>query len=204
MADLGCSLTLANTKWLTTLRPNLELRTKATLVSVRGISTERHKSDTYVLFPFYLRGVSQDSSTKLAHFVREVHLIDDFQYNFLIGVNVLGPKRIDLLVSSATLRIGACENLSVPMNVRLRPLPVRHKVKLAEHTTLAPRQTQELRVQYLDLPYGTYIFDPASAPCALYAGLALEDLQFVVARNDSDFPVVIPIGTVLEIGRAHV
>src|SRR5450631_4183209 len=141
MADLGCSLTLANTKWISTLRPNLELCTKATLVSVRGISTKRYKSDTYVLFPFYLRGVAQDGSIKLAHFVREVYLIDDFQCNFLIGVNVLGPERIDLLVSSATLRIGACENLSVPMNVRLRPLPVRYKVKLAKHTTLALRQT---------------------------------------------------------------
>ena len=141
MADLGCSLTLANTKWLTTLRPDLELRTKATLVSVRGISTKRYKSDTYVLFPFYLRGVAHNSSIKLAYFVREVHLIDDFQCNFLIGVNVLGPKRIDLLVSSATLYIGAYENLLVPMNVRLRPLPIRYKVKLAKNTTLALRQT---------------------------------------------------------------
>ena len=78
MADSGCSLTLVNTKWLTNLRPNLELCTKATLVLVRGISTERYKLDTYILFPFYLRGVVQDGSIKLAYFIREVHLIDDF------------------------------------------------------------------------------------------------------------------------------
>ena len=45
---------------------------------------------------------------------RELHIVDYLDANILIGIDVMLPKRMDILLLDKTLRIGTC-NVDVPV-----------------------------------------------------------------------------------------
>lgn len=71
--------------------PRISIRTMATPITVRGISTTQHKTDEYAIVPFMFED-TQRGQPVLARFWREVHLADELKTNLLIGIEVMGPE----------------------------------------------------------------------------------------------------------------
>src|SRR5438045_2213511 len=115
----------------------------ATPLRVRGLSAVTHTSTAYILLPMCFPGTCRSDKKKvLAMFTQEVHLVDNLQAKMLIGVDILGPEKIDLLLSQGVAHIGSC-NIDAEITARPKGPPIHapihtraHKMILA-HTCIA-------------------------------------------------------------------
>src|SRR5438045_7710367 len=82
----------------------------ATPLRVCGLGAVTHTSTVYILLSMYFPGTRHSDKKKvLATFTWEVHLVDNLQAKMLISVDILGPEKIDLLLSQGVAHIGSCD-----------------------------------------------------------------------------------------------
>ena len=201
--DTGCSVTLIDRTFLLEQAPDIHIRTMASPISVRGIGSNHHSTNQYVLLEMYLPGKRNGKDVR-AKITREAHLVDGLKAKMLLGTDIIGPEKIDIIASKNQAFIGSCATM-VDIDLKPRSRGVTMKPVVAEKTTtLPPRSQMVLPVHHASLPDDRdLLFEPTTATISLYAHLVDGSFHSVMARNDSDEPVVVPkhlrLGTVSEI-----
>ena len=172
----------------------------ATPLKVRSIRATSHSSLEYVLLLMYFLGTHRsDKKRGLATFTREVHLVDNLQAKMLIGVDILGPEKIDLLVSKGLAYIESC-NVDVEITARPRGSPVRSPVLTNTNTTIPALSCVAVPVKHqLGLVNSSpdardLLFEPDSSRVSVFAHLADASLSSVLVHNDSKLPITLPQG----------
>ena len=198
--DTGCSRTLGDRAWIERHYPKLEIRRRAQPLTVRGIGSDYHQSSDYVVLPFRFKGTTLDGKSAYAAFDREVALVSGLQANILIGMDVLGPERIDILNSKGTATVHSCD-ISIPMSAGQRGKKVSVKVRSDKHVTIPVRAYHALTVSPRAPKDGQdLMFDPA--PHNKFGSFALltdHNCNQIIVRNDSDKSVTIPRNAVFGI-----
>ena len=125
--DSGNPMTMGGRRFLAEQLPDTPIQKLASPVPVRGVGGNVIKSDEFVRAKISFDGIlaSKDASDTPATGVIEVeiHVIDDFAANLLIGNDVIYPQAMKLDPEKRRLTIGKCENLHVPLDVRSRSTP---------------------------------------------------------------------------------
>ena len=201
--DSGCSVTLIDRAFLREQAPDIHVRTMASPISVRGIGTNHHSTSEYVLLDMYLPG-RHNSKEVRAKITREAHIVDDLKAKMLLGTDIIGPEKIDIITSRNEAYIGSCDT-TVAIDLRPRSRGVTMKpVVASKQATLPPRSQMVVPVHHASLPDDRdFLFEPTTAAVSLYTHLVDDSFHSVMARNDTDKSVVIPkhlrLGTVSEI-----
>ena len=64
-------------------------------ITVQDISSWMHKYQKYVQLKLYLSD-TLDKKTMMTYIVRNVHLVDNLQTNFLVNMNIIGSEHINM------------------------------------------------------------------------------------------------------------
>ena len=96
--DIDYLVTLINRAFLLKQIPGIYIRTIALPISVRGISTNYYSTNEYVLLEIYLLGTRNGKNIR-AKITREAYLVNSLKVKMLLGTNIIGPKKIDIIAS---------------------------------------------------------------------------------------------------------
>ena len=83
--NLKCMMFLINHKFLKTNALNAEIQKMNSPMTIKKIDIVTHQTDKYVNIDFYLF----TSINKIAHLKREIHFVNDFKTNMLIGIDIM-------------------------------------------------------------------------------------------------------------------
>ncbi|KAA8914382.1 hypothetical protein FN846DRAFT_767600, partial [Sphaerosporella brunnea] len=114
--DTGCGMSLVDIDWISERLPQLRIINRASRVRVRGIGSQSHISNSFIVMTMYF---PNSDGSKLAKITRELHLVGGLGCKILIGIDIIKPERITPDVHNETAHIGSCA-LDVPIRVMAR------------------------------------------------------------------------------------
>ena len=191
--DTGCSRSLVDRKWLSDCYPQLQVRKRATPLPVRGIGKAVHLSYDYVI----LQGTHAGAAA-FAFFEREVGIVEELAANMLVGMDILGPEKTDILLSENKAVIHSC-GVTIPIETRNRQ-KYDVRVRAGQDLRLKPRETATLHVTHAPVDQNQdYIFEPSSATVnrnrfGAFALLATGGLEHAIVTNDSPYYITLRKG----------
>lgn len=80
--------------------PELEIRTKASPTTVRGIGDDRFTANKYVIMQMNFIGKTPTGELAAAIFERKVLLVPNLKTNMLLGVDCMTPEKFDIRLSA--------------------------------------------------------------------------------------------------------
>ena len=97
--DSGYSVSLINRAYLKIANPDLDIRTIASPITIRGIGTNKHVTSEYIITPLIFPS-QRDSKSVLASTVpRELYVVNKLKVRILISTDIIEPEKIDILAS---------------------------------------------------------------------------------------------------------
>ena len=162
VVDTGCTMSLIDRDFLNTHLPNLKLRRLTEAITVRGIGAGKHESTEFARVYLYIPGHVGKERVK-AQLIRDLHVVNDLRVKVLLGMDILGPEAIDVRISTSTLTIGSCKNMTAPIEVKPRAASVKQKVRTTDDVTVPPHATRAVGVSFGDTQLSEdmdYIFEP--------------------------------------------
>ncbi|KAA8895054.1 hypothetical protein FN846DRAFT_763712, partial [Sphaerosporella brunnea] len=115
--DTGCGMSLVDIAWLTERIPQLRILNRASSMRVKGIGSQSHVSNSFVVITMYF---PNSDGSKLGKVTRELHLVEGLGCKLLLGTDIIKPEEIIPDVDRGIARIGACEDIEVPIHVVAR------------------------------------------------------------------------------------
>ena len=207
--DSGCGMSIIDRKFLSTLS-GYEIKHMGSKVRIRGIGSQIHLSDEFIVLTFYLRG-KLNGQQAAAAITRELHVVDELKANMLIGNDIITPEGMCLDFSKQQLLIGSCQNIRVPFSTVARQDPhVKRTIRARAGTVLAPNSVTRVPVTYHgQIPDDRdFLFEPQLANVNLgdaggvFAHVVDSNFSFVQVHNTSTLPVTLPrrvrLGSVVE------
>ncbi|KAF7561559.1 hypothetical protein G7046_g2573 [Stylonectria norvegica] len=184
-ADTGCSVTLADEEWVAHHYLELEIRQKATPLLVRGIGSNKHSTDKYVIMDMNFVGTTLDGKPAIATFMREVMLVGELRANMLLGMDAMAPEKFDILMSRGHALIQSC-GVTIQMAAWQKGRPTITPVTARENVIIPPGKQAMVQVIQHANPNQDYIVEPARTKgLAMYALLADSTLSEIIVRNES-------------------
>ena len=195
--DFGCIMSLIDRKYLTTMCKAPINRT-ANPVRVRGIGSAMYDSSEYAFVDFYVPD-SKNGNPVIAHFRREVHVVDDLKANVLIEMDILGPEKMDILTSFKQCRIGSCE-VTVPLIITSRGQRVERAIRASIKVTVPPHSVLTVSVRFREsqIPNDRdYAFEPKaftalSIEGGFFAHILSANVTAVQIRNTFNEAFIVP------------
>jgi hypothetical protein len=196
--DSGCGMSLVDREFLTT-EPHGEIRRTTSPLRVRGIGDREHDTSEYCDLDFYVTGTLDNGAPAVAHFKREVHVVDDLRAKVLIGTDILGPEAIVVDVARNQLVVGSC-GITAPLSVTPRRERVERKLRSQKQVTIPPHTVMAVPVKYRGkvLPNDRdYSFLPRSdialgSSGGFFAHIVDANVAAVQVRNASNRAFVVP------------
>lgn len=188
----GYSVTLINRAFLLKQAPGTHVRTITSPISIREIGTNHHSTNEYMLLDIYFPD-KRDGKDMRAKITREAHLIDNLKAKMLLGTDIIGPERIDIITSKNQAFISSYDTtVDIDFKPRSRGLTIKPVVADKE-TMVPPRSQMVVPMHHASLPDDRdFLFEPSTEAVSLYTHLVNDTFHSVLARNDSDEPVLIP------------
>ena len=82
-------------------------------MKVKGIGDRKQDTYKYIKLKMYLQ--SSNSNTALIN--REFYIISNLTAKVLIGIDIMKPKGIVIDLGTNIMKIGACKDLPIPINI---------------------------------------------------------------------------------------
>ena len=196
----GCTLSLIDKNFLLNQAPNAEIRPMASPLTVKGIGNRKHAAEEYAVIDLYVPG-NLNGKTAVAHIKREVHIVPELKAKLLIGMDILGPERMDLSFRNKVLTIHSCRGLSTKIQITPRTKSVANRtVRCAEGTILPANCVSIVPVIiHSELPEDRdYLFEPEQVGLSLgkhggiYTHIVDHTIHHVHVFNDSPRKLEVP------------
>ena len=162
-ADSECTMSLVDRKHLAATKPNAIIQRASNPIRVRGIDHRLHDSSEYTELDFYIPGKLPDGTSAIAHFRREIHIVDDLRANALLGVDIIGPEEAVLDFGLRVLTLRGCDGLQAPMDIVPKGHRITRAVRSATLVTIPPHtcMTVPIKIRGSSLPEDRdYSFEP--------------------------------------------
>ena len=201
--DTGCGVSLIDRTWLKSLLPDAAILKMSSPLKVRGVGTNRHETNEFVVIPIYLPG-QKDGQEVLACVRRELHLVDDLRAHMLIGNDIIGPERIVIDVANKAAIIGSC-GVEIAIEPKQRGEFVRRTIHAKQAMTITPYSEVLVPVKSPSIPDDRdFIFEPKPQPSlSMYAHMVDSHMSSILVANTTDHAVQIPrkskLGVIQEI-----
>ena len=102
---------------------------------------------------------------------RRAHIVEGLKAKMLIGVDIMGPKEIDISMAKKAAHVGSC-NVDVPIQVHPHARnPVSRVVHVRSTVFIPPYSTAAIPIHHLQIPASRdFLFEPSSnVDMSLYA-----------------------------------
>ena len=132
----GCTMSLVDRQHLLAARPEIEIKRTTKPIKVHGIGKTLHDSSEYVELDFYIPGKAPNGTEAIAHFKREVHVVDDLRANVLLVADILGPESTIINMGRKSITFPACGDISAPLDITSKGTRVTRSVRSAAQLTI--------------------------------------------------------------------
>ena len=164
----------------------------ATPIRVRGIGDNTYNASEFALVDFYF----SITNGYMAHFQREMHIVDGLDANALIDIDVLHLEGwiLDLLNESAELTYNL--GLKVKLEVVARGDKIKRQVLSKAKTIVSSRLRRMVsfvgsKGKALDLSKRDMLFESFNEAFTMFVYLVDADTNVVMIENDTDVPVIL-------------
>lgn len=108
-ADTGACQTVADHDWILESVPDIRVQTKEEDSWFKGVGGDVF-TDKYAVIPMYFDGThGVDGERAIAWLAnQEVILVKNLGTNMLLGMDILGTEKMDVIVSQGRVHIGSC------------------------------------------------------------------------------------------------
>ena len=86
---------------------------------MRDISFNKHLILNYALVFIYILGTNTFGNRIKAFIIRKAYVIENFKVKILIGINIIGPKSINIFIIKKKVYIKSCKT-SLLINITVR------------------------------------------------------------------------------------
>lgn len=114
-----------------------KISTISTPLNIRGIGTSKHKSAQFAALPFYFPGKNWAGQQVYALIKCELHLVNGFQANILVGNNILFSKDFAININKNRALIGSCR-VTISINAKQRKQFFRRKLLASNNNMVLP------------------------------------------------------------------
>ena len=175
---------LIDRRFLDDLKLNDLMKKFKTLIVVRNIEIVKHVIDDYLLLSMYVKKQIDDQFI-VAHFRREIHVINNLKIKLLLKINVMSSKRIIIDLNQRQFFIKNCQNLTIKLkiivknNVKIRRV-IKFEKKLVVETNFIVQMSMITRENLLFDK--DYLFE--SCFVDVYVHVTNSTLSFICVKND--------------------
>ena len=110
-------MSLIDRKHLIIIKSDVIIRRVSNSIRVRDIDHRLHDNSEYIELNFYILEKLFDDSTIIAHFRREIHIVDDFRVNVLLEVNIINFEKVVFDFDFRIITLRDCDDLQTSMNI---------------------------------------------------------------------------------------
>ena len=187
-------MSLIDRKFLFEIFPKTILRKMLTPIKVKGIGDRKHNTYKYIKLKMYLLSLTG----KIALIDREFYVVDNLTAKVLIGIDIMKPKGIVIDLGMNIMKIGACKDLLIPIDVTSKGARVnttifsRKDIVLLLYTNILVLVIGAKRP--LSLPIDRdFIFEPNILNTLLvYIYVVNYNMSEVFIRNNTDYEITLP------------
>ena len=86
---------------------------------MRGIGFNKYSTLNYALVFIYILSINTFGNRIKAFITRKAYVVDNFKAKILIGINIIGPKSINIFVIKKKIYIKSYKTSS-PINIKIR------------------------------------------------------------------------------------
>ena len=153
--DTGCTMSLVNKVFLKEQCPDVQIQTLSDAINVRGVGDTMHQCTDFAVLDFYVPG-SNSRKIVLAHFSREIYIVDKLKAKVLMGIDIIGLERMSVNVDLKLLTIRSCEDITVPVSVTPKPnSKIRRSIRSRGKMTIQPHALIQVPIKVAGvLPVG--------------------------------------------------
>ncbi|SLM41272.1 hypothetical protein LPUS_12228 [Lasallia pustulata] len=157
----------------------------------------------YVHLDLWFKGLL-NSKPATAHIQREARIVNDLKAKLLVGMDILGPEKIDLLFTSEKMVMNSCKGLVVLITTTSQTgQPVKRNVQTVKKVLIEPYTLSKVPIRLrgtAELPDRTLMFQPeyhnaiqqlAEGDGAIYVHVVDSQMTFIQIRNNSNEPIVL-------------
>jgi len=162
-------------------------------ITVRGIGENRHSTSKYVVTLIYFGGL-RDGNPIITLLTRKAHVVSGLKAKILLGIDVIGPKKFELLLAKKSVHIDSY-NVNIQIDLKLKGRQVRQVVSATFSLIIPPNTQATIPVHHIILPQNRdFLFEPdhVNHGLTLYAHVINANLSFIIARNETKKPLKIP------------
>ncbi|KAF1992648.1 hypothetical protein K402DRAFT_416287, partial [Aulographum hederae CBS 113979] len=197
--DSGCTMSVMDREHLQSIAPSAVIIPLDNGPYIRGIGRKRYRSTQYTLLDFYIPGFI-DGVPHLAHFQREIHIVEDLGVEFLLGMDVIGPEGFLIDIKNERLIVQNCQNVVAPITIQPKKFhKVRRSVVATSAVTIPPfaRLPVPIKMRKGIPDTNDYEFIPELPQALVDKGVSAYNLmadanfEVVILRNDTDQPVTV-------------
>lgn len=89
----------------------------------------------------------------MARIQRDFHVVKDLKAQMLLGMDIIGPKKIDTNILDWSATISSCQDLKIPLSIIPRSGDkIKRIVRTKEKTIIEPRSMAYVKVKLAALP----------------------------------------------------
>ena len=118
---------------------DIHIRIIASLILVRGINTNHHLINQYVLLKIYFPGKRNNKDVRVK-IIREAYLIDNLKTKILLNIDIINPEKIDIITFKNQVFIGSY-TIIININLKPRARGVTIKSVVIERATTLPSRS---------------------------------------------------------------
>ena len=136
-----------------------EIKKIVTSIKIRDIEAREHDSSKYVELNFYLNdtlanedqidAIDVEHST-IAHFKREVHVMNDLRAKLLIDIDILDLEVMIVDLDKRQLIIESCDDVIVSLSLKSRDEKIDRVIRVKDMITVSSHITMIVLVRYRD------------------------------------------------------
>ncbi|KAI0996230.1 hypothetical protein K3495_g11949, partial [Podosphaera aphanis] len=202
--DTGCAMSLIDRTFLRCQHPTAKIQQMEKPVKVRGLGSSLHDASTFTEIDFYVRG----KDNVIAHFKREIHIVEKLTANALIGMDIAVPEGWIIDLDVQQLIMPKCHGLSVQIHTQYHSQAKRIPVVAKTKTIIKPQSRAMVPIsttkgESLDIPSRDMIYEPlAMDALTTFPCLVSSNSSAILVQNDSNAAVTIgkctPLGYITE------
>lgn len=202
--DTGCAMSLIDRTFLKQQNPTAKTRRMKNGMKVRGLGTNLHDASGFIDLDFFIH--SHDNV--VAHFNREIHVVDNLSANALIGIDIAQPEGWIIDLDAQKLIMPKCHGISVNIYTQshddLKSIPIfaKNKSVVKPHSraliAIASRKGDDIQIPERDMIYEPLKLDAFTTFPCLVSNLS----RAVLVQNNSNSTITIskftPLGTITD------
>ena len=106
--NINCFFILVNKVFLKKYLLEIKIRTILVSINIKNIGFNKYFTAEYIILLIYLPGEFKKESVN-TFFKRKAYIVEDLKIKIFLGVNIMGPKGINIFIFKKKAYINSCK-----------------------------------------------------------------------------------------------